>query len=450
MNPSASLARCAAFFYENLPPSPPSSLLLLSAPAPAAAPENLWRADGQAGAVLWETPKGETWSGLGEALVVAPAGAARFAATGSALAACGDFVHLAAPGVPAFAPPFFGGFSFSPGSADDPLWAPFGDARFVLPRWIYRLHEECASLTLCLPGASGAPEREGLGHELRALWRILSAPAPEGRLPEIVDHRPAPQRTWREMVERALGEIREKRLRKVVLAAQHQVEMSDPADPVDILRRLGRERTGSFRFGFRWHGRTFAGATPELLISRRATRIFSEALAGSAPAQAADESLLADPKEREEHQAVVDHLRLRLSPLCTCLTAPATPRIRGLRHLRHLHTPFAGTLAAPLSLPELAAALHPTPAVAGAPAEAAQDWIARHEPRSRGWYAGGVGRIDLRGDGDLAVALRCLLVRGRAARLFAGAGIVEGSLPENEYAEVALKMRAGLEALGRE
>jgi isochorismate synthase EntC len=67
---------------------------------------------------------------------------------------------------------------------------------------------------------------------------------------------------------------------------------------------------------------------------------------------------------------------------------------------------------------------------------------------SRGWYASPIGWFDAAGDGAFAVALRCALVDGRRAWLFAGAGIVEGSDPELEYAETELKHAAMLSVLG--
>ena len=84
----------------------------------------------------------------------------------------------------------------------------------------------------------------------------------------------------------------------------------------------------------------------------------------------------------------------------------------------------------------------PTAAVGGAPREAALDAIGRLEGMSRGRYAGPVGWFDAAGDGEFAIALRCAEVRGDRARLFAGAGIVAGSLPEAELTETWLKLQA--------
>ena len=95
-----------------------------------------------------------------------------------------------------------------------------------------------------------------------------------------------------------------------------------------------------------------------------------------------------------------------------------------------------------MRLLDLAARLHPTPAVAGTPRAAALAWIDAHESLDRGWYSGCIGHLDAAGGGELCVALRCALLRGEDAHLFAGAGLVEGSEPEAELRETRLKLRA--------
>lgn len=74
--------------------------------------------------------------------------------------------------------------------------------------------------------------------------------------------------------------------------------------------------------------------------------------------------------------------------------------------------------------------------------------MARHEPFDRGWYAGPVGWMDSRSEGELAVAIRSAAVSGHRAAVYAGCGIVSGSDPDEEYAESSLKMRTMLAALG--
>ena len=127
---------------------------------------------------------------------------------------------------------------------------------------------------------------------------------------------------------------------------------------------------------------------------------------------------------------------------------PDEPGVRALRHVLHLHTPIRATLREPRHLLELAARLHPTPAVGGTPTAEAVRWIAAHEPAPRGWYAAPVGWFDLDGNGELAVAIRSGVVAGDRAHLWAGAGIVAGSDPDRELAETDVKLRAMLGALG--
>ena len=91
--------------------------------------------------------------------------------------------------------------------------------------------------------------------------------------------------------------------------------------------------------------------------------------------------------------------------------------------------------------------LHPTPAVGGTPRERAIPLIAQLEAFPRGLYVGAVGWVDSRGGGEFIVALRSALVSGSEARMYAGAGIIEGSTIDKEFAETELKFRAMQDAI---
>jgi len=128
--------------------------------------------------------------------------------------------------------------------------------------------------------------------------------------------------------------------------------------------------------------------------------------------------------------------------------AVAPVEVVRLPTVAHLATRVSAALTEPLpSALELAGLLHPTPAVAGAPREAALEVLAWLEPFHRGAYGGPVGWVDHRGDGEWAVALRCATLDGPVARLVAGAGIVAGSDPEAEWAESGYKLEAMLRVL---
>lgn len=125
------------------------------------------------------------------------------------------------------------------------------------------------------------------------------------------------------------------------------------------------------------------------------------------------------------------------------------PEVMVLRHVQHLATPIEGTVRGDEGLLALAGCLHPTPAVGGEPREPALKMIDEYEGFDRGWYAGPIGWLSLNGDGELMVALRCGLIRGNKASLFAGCGIVADSDPAREWEESRIKMRAVAAALGR-
>jgi menaquinone-specific isochorismate synthase len=139
-----------------------------------------------------------------------------------------------------------------------------------------------------------------------------------------------------------------------------------------------------------------------------------------------------------------------LEPRCADLHADAVPEVAVFGPVAHLATPIRGRLSTPApSALELARLLHPTPAVGGTPRRAALDAIRELEGFDRGRYAGPVGWVDARGDGEWAIALRGAELDGARARLVAGAGIVAGSDPDAEWAETQAKLEPMLRALVR-
>jgi len=196
----------------------------------------------------------------------------------------------------------------------------------------------------------------------------------------------------------------------------------------------------------------FLGATPELLVTRERERFHISPLAGSGPrgVDADDDrrlgdELLASEKDRLEHSIVVDDVVRRLTPITKGITHPSVPVLERFATVQHLATPIAGSTDRRVL--DLAGVLHPTAAVGGFPRSEALAFIAKQEGIDRGWYSGGIGWIEPGGDGEIAVALRCALVRGDQAIIYAGNGIVKGSDPGDELAETRLKLRPMLDLL---
>jgi menaquinone-specific isochorismate synthase len=142
------------------------------------------------------------------------------------------------------------------------------------------------------------------------------------------------------------------------------------------------------------------------------------------------------------------HIAERLARVATDVRMPDEPIVRRVGSIAHLFTPVSGTLKPGLGLWDAAMALHPTPAVAGSPTDAALRFLGREEPLTRGWYAGGVGWGDAHGNGWLGVGLRSMLWEPGRATVFSGCGIVSGSDPEAEWRESTWKLRPMLEVLG--
>jgi menaquinone-specific isochorismate synthase len=258
------------------------------------------------------------------------------------------------------------------------------------------------------------------------------------------------------MVEAALGAIDAGSLDKVVLARQVDVHTGLAIDIPALLRRWRTLEPNCTVFSMPTDGGRFVGASPELLVHRVGTRVRSRPLAGT-EARSTDTtraagpvrggSLLDSSKDAVEHRLVADAIGAGLAPFCSQLDVPSRPDLVHFHNVTHLSTTVTGTLltddngGVPTAL-DLAAALHPTPAVGGVPAAAAIETIVHLEPQPRGPYAGPVGYVDSRGDGEWMLGIRAATVSGSTARLAAGVGIVRGSEPSAELRETHLKLTA--------
>jgi menaquinone-specific isochorismate synthase len=255
---------------------------------------------------------------------------------------------------------------------------------------------------------------------------------------------------YRKAVAEAVRLMRAGELDKVVLAHDLLAIADRPLDARHLLAGLAARYPACWSYAVDG----LVGATPELLMRRRAGTVWSRVLAGTiwpGPTEEGDlgDALLGSVKDRHEHRLAVQSLVDALRPLCAELTAPAEPVPLVLPNVTHLASDVAGTLPVdhPASLLELVAAVHPTAAVGGTPRDIAVPLIAALEGMDRGRYTGPVGWIDAAGDGELGIALRCAQLDGPVARLFAGCGIVADSNPDTEVREAAAKLLAVREVM---
>lgn len=262
---------------------------------------------------------------------------------------------------------------------------------------------------------------------------------------------------WRERVSDLIHRIKNGEVEKVVLARSLDGHASAPIDARRILKLLHQQYPTTWSF---LHS-GLIGATPELLVRLSKSMITSRVLAGTIKRSGNDErdlalaaSLARSSKDLEEHEYAVRSVADAISPICSSINAPESPFVLHLANVMHLATDVTGVLNDSVNPPDILDALerlHPSAAVCGTPRDRAQAAIEEVEGAMRGRYAGPVGWIDIRMDGEFGIALRCGQIdeSKRNIRIYAGCGIVAGSDPSDEYAESEAKllpMRSALAA----
>ena len=261
---------------------------------------------------------------------------------------------------------------------------------------------------------------------------------------------------WEINVGKALAKIYSGEISKVVLARDLVAQSDLPFDARHIMNKLAENYSSTWIFSVA----NLVGATPELLVRLNKGLVTSRILAGTIQRTGDDQrdlalaaSLARSSKDLEEHEYAVDSVAQTLAPFCSSTNVPETPFVLHLSNVMHLATDVTGVLTdslAPADLFTVVRELHPSAAVCGTPRPSAQRVIKEVEAMSRGRYAGPVGWIDSKGEGEIGIALRCAQINStnpREIRLFAGCGIVQGSDPAKEYAESQAKLLPIREAL---
>jgi len=408
----------------------------------------------------WSRPaRGEYRLGMGEALAFNSEGAGRLARLQAFYQHTLDQWDRQASEPQGIDPVFFTGFAFSPTDAMRASWRGLPNATLYLPELLLQRQEGRWAISFSRAGDAPLARAALVSRWMEMATRLIRAAseplAPREAAAELLDVDDTPSRqTWLERVDLARTAIRRDELEKVVLARRMRVHATHPLDPARLMSKLQRDYPDNLHFAIAREGVTFVASSPERLLSCRQQWISCDALAGTAPASSdageqwrLGQALLQDPKALHEHHLVVESLQLGLAPLCRRLQPAGTPRLLRLQGLQHLWTGLGGQLREGVDLFSAAHRLHPSAAVNGAPRGAAGDWLQTHEDLPRGWYTGAGGWLDGAGNGELAVLIRCALLQGEQAELYAGAGITHGSDPCSELRETDLKFAALLQAL---
>jgi menaquinone-specific isochorismate synthase len=265
-------------------------------------------------------------------------------------------------------------------------------------------------------------------------------PLPEAiafEYPEIVSREVSPSfEEWSEII----AKFKQSEIEKVVLARKSSFLFKKGVSPWGLFHFLRKKAPNAFVFAVIFsENLAFVGASPEKLFTKRGLEIETEALAGT-KAGFDGSTLLTSAKDMREFLFVKETLTDQLQKICNPFSINQNILIKKAGNVSHLHYPFKAVLRNSLNDTDLIQYFHPTPAIGGRPRDLALDFIRKHEPFDRGYYAGTIG-LSSNEISRVYVGIRSALISGNAMHVFTGAGILPESCPLSEWEELNHKQR---------
>lgn len=260
------------------------------------------------------------------------------------------------------------------------------------------------------------------------------------------------QHDFIEIVNQAKTYIKEGDLFQVV--PSQRLSAPFPYDPIDYFTALVKENHTTYLYLLKFPEATIIGSSPETLVQVNQQHIQTNPIAGTRKRGQTDtedeqlaQDLLADPKERAEHQMLVDLGRNDLGKVSQIgsVTLPLFMQIKRYQHVMHLASIVRATLDETKTPIDALKATLPAGTVSGAPKIRAMKRIYEFEHTTRGIYAGGIGFLSHDRTLDMAIAIRTMVIKDQIAYVQAGAGIVYDSDPLSEYQETLTKAKTLME-----
>ncbi|MDZ4846763.1 MAG: chorismate-binding protein [Chitinophagales bacterium] len=251
-------------------------------------------------------------------------------------------------------------------------------------------------------------------------------------------------------VEQIISEIKKGTLQKGVLSRVHLENVQEGFSSVELFKRLVKIYPNACAYiTYIPHTGLWIGATPELLLQTEDNELRTVSLAGTKKVEGG-RSFNWGLKELEEQKIVTDTIKACLEkyfPNRVETSAPATVIAGPMEHLKTTFKVNAEKHKINEAIDALINDLHPTPAVAGMPKQAALDIIRKTEKHNRDYYTGFLGPVNIEEKTSLFVNLRCLEVLDKHLALYVGAGITAASDPDAEWEETKLKTKTLLNVL---
>ncbi len=250
-----------------------------------------------------------------------------------------------------------------------------------------------------------------------------------------------------DLVDSAIKKIGSSETKKIVVSRKKDIKLSN--FKINILTdQIFTKNYNGFKYVW-YHPETalWCGTTPEILLKLKDSSFSTISLAGTKKIQG-DQYLKWTSKEIKEQAIVTDAIFESLQNITPVLkiSKPYTHRAGNLAHLR---TDVTGVIRAKNArVDKIVDALHPTPAVCGAPFADAKDFILKNETYNREFYTGFLGNVqcDLLGS-NLYVNLRSMKIKDNTASIFVGGGIIGQSDPEQEWQETQNKLQTMLKVV---
>ncbi len=241
---------------------------------------------------------------------------------------------------------------------------------------------------------------------------------------------------------------------QVVLSQRFEAKLTKK--PLDIYKKLRVTNPSPFMFFFNFEDFQIIGASPEILVRLRDSKITVRPIAGTRPRGKTkkedlfyERDLLKDKKELSEHLMLLDLGRNDAGKVSKINSVKVTESfiIERYSHVMHIVSNVIGEYNKKFSKFKSLLAGFPAGTVSGAPKIRAMEIIDELETTKRKVYAGGIGYFSANGEFDTCIALRTAVVKNKKFYVQAGAGIVADSKPKNEYEETVNKAKALINAL---
>lgn len=258
-----------------------------------------------------------------------------------------------------------------------------------------------------------------------------------------------PREAFKTAVEQLKVNIAQGEVEQVVPSQRMSVPFN--AEPMSLYRALRHLNPSPYMYFLDLEDFYIAGSSPEILSRVEQGVVTVRPIAGTRPRGktqeedlALEQELLADPKEVNEHEMLIDLGIEDISQLAEPDTVTVTDRmvVERYSHVMHLVSNVSGRLRADCDLFDVLGVTLPAGTLSGSPKPQAMQLINKLEPVKRGIYGGAIGYMGFNGGMDQAIAIRTGIIKDQRLYIQAGAGVVADSIPENEWQETLNKGRA--------